>query len=91
MQTINLDAVIKVNDATHTYEDGQPNSGAQDLPRTFGTDRPPAEWRARRRSSGPQSLQTMALPYWIAAMTSTLRICLSACPALLGPDTRLRS
>lgn len=27
MQTINLDAVIKLNDDTHTYEDGQPNSG----------------------------------------------------------------
>lgn len=27
MQTINLDAVLKLNDETYIYEDGQPNSG----------------------------------------------------------------
>jgi hypothetical protein len=27
MKTINLDAVIKLNDDTHIYDDGQPNSG----------------------------------------------------------------
>lgn len=36
MQTINLDAVIKLNDETSTYEDNQPNSGIPQT--TFAQD-----------------------------------------------------